>query len=77
MNEAEITDTLGTDDEMPRISVAICDVNRVVFYDLSIAKHRMTRRIFIDNSQGMKYICCWRMDNKYEYDFSDEISRKH
>ena len=31
MNEAEITDTLNTNNEMPRISAAIWDINRVVF----------------------------------------------
>ena len=27
LNEAEIVDTLGTDDEMPRVSVAMWDIN--------------------------------------------------
>ena len=43
LNQIEITDTLSTDEEMPRMSVAIWKINRVGFNGRLIAKYHMTR----------------------------------
>ena len=41
LNIAEITDMLNTDHEMPRISLAIWYINRVVFYGTSTAENNI------------------------------------
>ena len=43
LNEAEITDTLSIDDEMPRMSVAIWYLNRVGFDGTFIAEYHITQ----------------------------------
>ena len=64
---------LSADDEMPRMSIAIWYINRVVLDSMSAVEYHMIRLIFTDNAQDVIHISCWR----YTDDFNGKNSREY